>query len=228
MTTSASTTTVRYPLIVVDWSRDRDRFGSGWLRLLQPGEIAAISITPSVQIWDADGRPACPNGAEVALTSMLPDPRAREVLLEWRTRAPVPMRAIGRSGETAVLFLVDDVMAAGSRLADDGSTKRRPTWLRLLPVWGMLLAAVLLIPLARLETWGIGLVAAMYGISAIGIRRWSAPRSHWGDPPRTDPPDAVSHAASATVAVFWGVAAAAATLTILDWSELVPGFVPWA
>jgi hypothetical protein len=228
MPTGTRNTEVRFPLILVDRSKDPDDFGSGWLRLAGPGDLPHVRLTDRTDAWDAGGRPVAVTPSGVVLTATYPDEEVRRILIDWRSRAPIPLFSGGRTGETAVPFLIDDVIAARSRLTNDGRTPQPAAHIRILPIVLMLVTAVVLIPLVRTDTWGIGVAALLYAISAALMNRWSYPAGEWGDPPRRDPPDTISHVAFAGKVVFWSVAAAAATLAVLDWTEILPGFVSWA
>lgn len=227
-TTRAQSTDVRFPLIVVDWALDRHRFDSGWLRMLGPADLATLDQTTTMQIWDGNGRAVNVHGTTVTMTTTATDPAVRNILLLWRSRVPVPVMPGSMSGDTAVPFLVDDVVTARSKLTDAGTTRRPGAWLRILPILLMLTSAAAIVPLLRTDLINAALAFIGYVASASMMQRWSYPATKWGDPPRRDPHDVISRAAVASKVVFWAVAAAAATLVVLDWAEVLPGLLPWA
>lgn len=218
---------VRYPLIVVDWALDRHRYDSGWLRLIGPSDLPHLTATPTQQMWDGNGRPVSVHGTTVTMTTTAPDPAARNILLQWRSRVPIPVMPGSMSGDTAIPFLVDDVVAARSRLTDTGATKRPGVWLRLLPVVLMLLSAAAIIPLVRSDVLNGAIAFIGYVASASLMNRWTYPAAHWGHDDRRDPHDWVSRAGVAAKVVFWAVAAAAVTLAVLDWAEIAPDLLAW-
>jgi hypothetical protein len=59
------------------------------------------------------------------------------------------------------------------------------------------------------------------------MHRWSYPPGWWGDPPRRDEPDTIADLAVLSKVVFWSVAAAAATLVVLDMTGMHDDFVSW-
>lgn len=227
MNADARSTDVRYPLIVVDRSRDPDRYDSGWLRLIERHELASVPVGPTIDMWDQAGRPAKFTVLGPVLRSQEPDPAAREVLTQWRQRMPRPYLGTGPAGDTAIQYVVSDVAAAKARLTPDGAIARPQSPVRrLLPVFLMLLAALALIPLVQAGSWGIGVIVVWYVAAAAVMHRWSYPPAWWGNPPRRDDPDLISRAAVASKVVFWGVAAAAATLALLDWVGMTK-FLSW-
>lgn len=227
-TTSVASTDPRFPLIIVDWAKDRNRYDSGWLRMVGPSEVSHVELTPTSQAWDGAGRPITIHGAQITITTTAVDPAVRNILQLWRSRVPVAVMPGVRSGETAVPFMVDDVVVAREKLGDAGETPRPGGWRRILPIVGVFVAAVLLIPLLRVDLLVGSLAVILYGVSAAGMARWSYPALHWGEPPRRDPHDAISRVAVGAKVTFWAVAAAAVTLAVLDWAELVTGLFPWA
>lgn len=219
---------VRYPLIVVDRSKDPDIYDSGWLRLVDRHELATMPAGPTIDLWDQAGRPARFTVRGPELRSGDPDPAAREVLTQWRERMPQPKLSTGPAGDTAIQYIVSDVAAARARLTPDGAVPRpERVSRRLLPILLMLLGAVVLIPLVRIDSWGVGVVLLWYLGAAALMHRWSYPPAWWGNPPHRDDPDAISRLAVASKVVFFGVAAAAATLALLDWIGMGPGFASW-
>lgn len=224
----ARSAAVRYPLIVVDRAKDPDRYDSGWLRLVERSELANMPAGPTVQIWDQAGRPATFTVRGPVLTDTTVDPAAREVLSQWRERMPKPYLATAPGGDTAIQHIVGDVAAAQSRLTPDGALPRPDTARRIVPVVLMLAAAVALIPLVRIDNWGVGVVLVWYVVAAALMHRWSYPPAWWGNPPRRDDPDLISRLAVASKVVFWAVAAAAGTLALLAWAGWGPAFLPWA
>ncbi|MFN8125275.1 MAG: hypothetical protein U0R64_02000 [Candidatus Nanopelagicales bacterium] len=226
-TTSTLSTDPRFPLIVVDWALDRNQYDSGWLRMVGPADVSRLTLTPTSQTWDGAGRPVTIHGDTVTVTTTAVDPAVRNILQLWRTRVPVAVMPGVRSGDTAIPFMVDDVVVAREKLDESGETPRPNGWLRVLPILGVLIAAVLLIPLLRIDLLSASVAVILYALSAAGMTRWSYPALHWGDPPRRDPHDTVSRIAVGAKVVFWAVAAAAATLVLLDWAEVAPGLFPW-
>lgn len=226
-TTRAQSTDVRFPLIVVDWAQDRHRYDSGWLQLVGPADLPHLQQNPTTQIWDGNGRPVTVHSDKVTITSNASDPAVRNILLLWRSRVPVPVMPTSMSGDTAIPFLVDDVFAARTKLTDTGATPRRPTVVRLLPILLMLLSAAAIVPLIRRDLLGVAIAFIGYVVASSLMVRWSDPASHWGDPPRRDPHDAISRLAVAARVVFWAVAAAAATVVVLDWAEVAPSLLSW-
>lgn len=223
-----SDTSVRYPLVVEDRTKDPDVYDSGWLRLMYPLETKGLRLSADVRAWDSAGRPVriALNGV-AELTDLAPDPAAREALLAWRRRVPVPLMAGGAMGDTAIQFIVSDVAAARAKLTPEGATKVPGRVRRLLPVVAMLLTAVALIPLLRIESWGIGVVVVLYTVATALMHRWSYPPGWWGNPPKRDAPDAIAHLALVSKVVFWSVAAAAVTLVAVDMMGFHDGFVSW-
>jgi len=221
-----SDTPVRYPLVVEDRSKDPDVYGSGWLRLVYPDEIADLRLSADLRVWDSAGRPVEVFGGVPELTDLAADPQAREALLAWRRRVPVPLMAAG-TGDTAIQFVVSDVAAAQSRLTEKGATRQPGLAQRLLPIVLMVVSAIALIPLLRIESWGIGVVVVLYTVSSALMHRWSYPPGWWGNPPRRDEPDRIARLAMLSKVIFWSVAAAAVTLVALDMMGLRQEFVPW-
>lgn len=217
---------VRFPLVVVDESRDPDVYESGWLRLLYPQDLPLVVLSPRMRVWDSLGRPVAVSAGRARLTDVEVDPEAREALLAWRRRVPVPLMA-GAAGDTAIQFIVKDVALARTKLTEDGATRQPRTVQRLIPIALMLVSAVALVPLLRLESWGIGVVVVLYTLASALMHRWSYPPGWWGDPPRRDDPDRISRLALYSKIVFWGVAAAAATLVALDMMGVRDEVVPW-
>lgn len=227
MPSTRAQTDVRFPLIVVDWARDRRSFDSGWLRMVGPADLPLNDLPETAQLWDGNGRPVVTHGASVTITTAAPDPAVRNILLEWRRRVPVAVMPGSMSGDTAIPFLVDDVVAARARLTDTGTTRRPTLWLRLLPVVTMLLSAMAIVPLMRTDLINTTLAFMGYVASAALMNRWTYPATHWGDPPRRDPHDTVSRSAVAAKIVFWSIAAAALTVALLDWAEVAPNLLSW-
>lgn len=221
-----SETPVRFPLVVVDSSKDPDVYGSGWLRLLDPYEAPHLVLTGQVRAWDSAGRPVRLQGGTPRLTSLDPDPEAREALLAWRRRVPVPLMA-GAAGDTAIQFIVSDVAAARAKLTEEGATRQPGRFQRLVPVIVMLVTALALIPLVRIESWGIGIVVVLYTVTSAVMHRWSYPPGWWGNPPRREDPDLISQLALFSKVIFWSVAAAAVTLVALDMMGVHDRFVAW-
>lgn len=218
---------VRYPLIVVDWALDRHRYDSGFLRLVGPSDLPELTQTPTLQMWDGNGRPVTVHGSAVTMTTTATDPAARNILLQWRSRLPLPIMPGSMSGDTAIPFLVDDVVAARNRLTPTGATRRPGVWLRLLPVLLMLVSAAAIIPLVRNDLLNGAIAFIGYVASASLMHRWTYPASHWGHRTSRDPHDWVSRAALGAKVVFWAVAAAAVTLALLDWAEIAPDLLSW-
>ncbi len=224
----ASSKEPRFPLIIVDWAKDRNHYDSGWLRMVGPAEVSHLVLSPTSQTWDGAGRPVTIHGTQVTVTTLAVDPAVRNILQTWRSRVPVAVMPGIRSGETAVPFMVDDVVVAQDKLGASGETPRPDGRRRILPIVGVFLAAVLLIPLLRIDLLVASLAVILYAVSAAGMARWSYPALHWGEPPRRDPHDTISRVAVGAKVTFWAVAAAATTLAVLDWAEIVPGLFPWA
>lgn len=219
---------LQFPLIVVDRSRDPERYASGFLRLVTPADLAQLRMLPSMQAWDRSGRPVSITASGVRLLGTDPEPEARQILADWRRRMPAQVRPANSADDTAIGFIVGDVMVAQARLTSDGATRRPGTALRLLPVGLMLVAALLVIPLVRAASWGPVAVAITYVVAALLVRRWSYPPQWFGDPPRRGEPDLISTLAVASKVVFWSVAAAAVTLTLLAANNVIDPFLPWA
>lgn len=222
-TAGTSTRAARYPLIVVDWAQDRASFD--WIRTAGPGDVAHLRLTPTCQTWDGSGRPVIVQGSSVTVTSDAVDPAVRNIVTEWRSRAPVGVMPASMSGDTAIPFLVDDVAAARDRLTSGGTTGRHPAAKRWLPTLLMAVAAVSLIPLLQVDLLTGSISFVLYVVASWGMDRWTAPARHWGG--RTDPHDTISRIAVATRIGFWAVAAAALTLVILDWAEVIPRLFRW-
>ena len=226
--TVTTTRDVRYPLIVVDWAADRNRYDSRWLRLIGPAELADLRLSTTCQSWDGNGRPVTIRGTSVTMTSTATDPAVANILREWRSRAPLGVAPSTMSGATAIPFLVDDVAVAQTKLTDEGTTPRVATWLRLLPLSLMLLSAAVILPLLRSDVLSVAVAFLGYVVASALMRRWSYPPAHWGADARRDPHDLVSRLAVATKAVFWTVAGIGAAVVVLDWAEVLPGAVSWA
>ena len=64
-----TTRDVRYPLIVVDWTADRNRYDSRWLRLIGPADLPDLHLTDACQSWDGHGRPVTIRGTSVTMTT---------------------------------------------------------------------------------------------------------------------------------------------------------------
>ncbi len=229
MTTPATRdSTVRYPLVVVDWAADRDRFESGWLRLVGPADLPGLPLTDTCQSWDGNGKPVTITGTAVRITSEAPDPAVRTILQDWRRRAPLPVLPSAGSGDTALPFIVDDVAVASGRLTETGTTRRPSTALRVLPVVLMVLSALALVPGALVDALPVVVALAGYMVSSALMRRWSYPPSHWGEESHRDPHDGISRLAVGAKVLFWAAAAGLMTAALLDWAGVLPNAVPWA
>ena len=226
--TVTTTGDVRYPLIVVDWAADRNRYDSRWLRLIGPADLPELPLSTTCQSWDGNGRPVTIRGTSVTMTSTATDPAVANILREWRSRAPLGVAPSTMSGATAIPFLVDDVAVAQTKLTDDGATPQVGTWRRLLPVLLMLLSAAAILPLLHNDILSVAAAFLGYVVASALMRRWSYPPARWGSDPRRDPHDLVSRLAVAAKAVFWAVAGIGAALVLLDWVEVLPGYVAWA
>lgn len=223
-----TTRDVRYPLIVVDWTADRNRYDSRWLRLIGPADLADLQLTDACQSWDGHGRPVTIRGTSVTMTTTAVDPAVANILREWRSRAPLGVAPGTMSGATAIPFLVDDVAVARSKLTGDGTTPSVGMGLRLLPVALMLISAAAIFPLLRDDPLTTAVAFLGYVVSSALMRRWSYPPARWGAAQQRDPHDAVSRLAVGAKVLFWVVAGVSALLVVLDWAELVPGLVAWA
>lgn len=218
-----STRPVRYPLIIVDWAQDRTSFD--WLRTAGPADLPLQGLASTCQMWDGSGRPVTVLGSSVTVTAEAVDPAVRNIVTEWRSRAPVGVMPGSMSGETAIPFLIDDVAVARERLTPTGATGRSPLWLRVTPILLMAVAAVALIPLLQVDLLTGVIAFVLYVLASWGMDRWSNPARHWGG--RRDPHDVISRMALAVRVGFWAVTAAAFTLVVLDWAEIVPRLFPW-
>ena len=76
--------------------------------------------------------------------------------------------------------MVDDVVVAQDKLGASGETPGPTAADASCPSSGVFLAAVLLIPLLRIDLLVASLAVILYAVSAAGMARWSYPALHWG------------------------------------------------
>ena len=217
----------RYPLIVVDWAKDRDDYTSGWLRLFGPADLASVPISATSELWDADGYPVTLIGGKVAVSENRVDPDVREVLVAWRRRVPFPIPGAG-TGETAIPFMIDDIVTSRARLTPLGRTYIATDRQRVAPIVVMVISALLVLPLVGLNPWFAVVFAAVYGVTASLLNRWSYPAGEWGNPPRVDPPDRISRLAKSAKTVFLTMSAVTTALVALGVLGIVGPYPVWA
>ena len=170
-TTRPQSTDVRFPLIVVDWARDRHRYESGWLQLAGPADLPQLQQNSTTQIWDGHGRPVTVHGTAVTMTTTATDPAVRNILSLWRSRVPLPDHAEFDVGRHCGAVPGRRRLAARTKLTQAGTTRRPGTALRLLPILLMLLSAAAIFPLMRSDPLNAAIAFIGY---AAAPRSWFA------------------------------------------------------